>query len=192
MQLSALALTIAGVSTLAGCGGSSVSSRDGTPSEASGGSGDSEGGTSGAPGCGSAEPPAVVGQLIEITTEVEVRTSCSAPPFADRQDECGCDARACAEGATCVRVREPPPASSGGPETDHNGCFALCDVDRDCDEPFVCVANLYGLKVCATVECRSDEDCTARDCGLCVAGYRPSHAGTVYSDPTRAHCWYGD
>lgn len=104
------------------------------------------------------------------------------------QDQCACADRSCQDGQTCVRVSHPPDIARGTSSA-YNGCFSLCTADADCSAPAVCTQNLYGLNVCATVDCRVDDDCRAEPCGKCVPG-QPGGQGQIWEDWSSARCAY--
>jgi len=112
---------------------------------------------------------------------------CSSPPQNpfDPADQCACDGLTL---QSCLSVYHPPRGGIGGPGSDFNGCFALCESDDDCSAPHACVKNLYGLDVCAPA-CRTSADCVAETCGVCQPGSYSGH-GANYDDPSTSYCWY--
>jgi hypothetical protein len=114
-------------------------------------------------------------------------TATTAVSF-DPEDECACAERSCSMGDTCVRVDQFAMSAIGGPDSDYNGCFALCQSDADCAAPAICVRNVYGLDVCDTT-CRTDSDCNADPCGRCVQGVIYGH-GAIWLDPSSSWCGY--
>jgi hypothetical protein len=121
----------------------------------------------------------------------EVATSCTSVPIFSwpPPDECACEGGVCPVGETCLRVFRFPPSSAGGPGGHFNVCDEPCGVDADCGAGRVCRRNEYGLMVCAAPSCTSDTDCTADQCGQCVPGVVPIHAGMLL-DATRSECVY--
>lgn len=126
-------------------------------------------------------------QLEPSSSSCGVPASTLGPP--QQPDECGCEGRSCRAGDTCVRVDQFAPSGLGGPATVRNGCFPLCQTDADCMAPAVCVTNVYGLLVCATPQCRSNDDCDRDDCGACLPGQVPAH-GANYLDASGSRCSY--
>jgi hypothetical protein len=141
-----------------------------------------------APACEPVVQPYPVGTW-ESQNLLEPADCTGSPDPLAIQDQCACAERSCQEGQTCVRVSHPPDIARGT-STAYNGCFLLCTSDADCSAPAVCARNLYGLKVCATVDCRVDDDCRREPCGKCVPG-QPGGQGRVWEDWSTSRCAYG-
>lgn len=103
-------------------------------------------------------------------------------------DHCDCMDLSCAADETCVSVTNPPSNGRGWPWA-ANRCFELCVSDADCSAPASCVRNVYGLSVCATPQCRVDDDCRADPCGRCVPG-RVGEQGQSWEEWGGARCIY--
>lgn len=173
--------------------GAAAGAVPGTGATGAGGAAGAGAAGAGASSCNSAggSLPMSHGQLLRLEPEPQEPSDCTNPPqnTFEPADECACDGLTCAPEESCRRVTQPARNAVGGPSSDFNGCFELCETDGDCAAPETCVRNLYGLDVCAIVDCRTSADCNEEPCGVCEPGYYGGH-GADYEDPSASRCWY--
>jgi hypothetical protein len=109
-------------------------------------------------------------------------------------NECGCDGKMCAAGASgpglCVRIYESPLVGFGTARYERNICaHDLCTTDDVCMAPDRCIRDRRGLPVCSPA-CRFDSECT-KDCGgSCEPAKFQVHAGAIEYDHSLARCVY--